>query len=57
MAGEHEQILYGLAFLTNTLGDQGRAEELAAEPLAISRAADNPKLIASSLFALGVIAQ
>ena len=54
---EHEKILNGAAFLTNTLGDHGRAEELAAQRLTISRADDNPKLIASSLFTLGVIAQ
>ena len=54
-AVEHEQILYGAALLTSTLGDHARAEELAAERLAISRAADNPKLIASSLFVLGVV--
>jgi len=53
-AVEHEKILYGAAVLANRLGDYDRAEELAAERLAITRARGDPKLIASSLLLLGV---
>ena len=53
---QHEKILYGAAILAQRLGDYDRAEELATERLAISRAQGDPKLIASSLICLGLVA-
>jgi predicted ATPase len=52
---EHEKILYGGAVLAHRLGDYDRAEKLAAKRLAISRARGDLKLIASSLFQLGMM--
>ena len=52
---EHEKILYGAAVLAHRLGDYARGEQLAAERLAISRARDDQKLIASSLLCLGLM--
>jgi tetratricopeptide (TPR) repeat protein len=52
---ERTKLLYGAAVVLHRLGDYDRAEELAAERLAISRARDDPKLIASSLLCLGLM--
>jgi predicted ATPase/DNA-binding SARP family transcriptional activator len=55
LAVQHEKILYGAAVLTHRLGDYDRAEELATERLAISRARGDSKLIASSLACLALM--
>jgi tetratricopeptide (TPR) repeat protein len=52
---ERTKLLYGAAVVLHRLGDYDRAEEFAAERLAISRARGDPKLLASSLLCLGLM--